>query len=67
MEELFPEILKYILYFFIAIFAPFSIAKSIFNLIKAKGKYTFKIILHSVAGIYIAILLTIAYVKVLFM
>lgn len=67
MEEIFPESLKYILYFFIAIFAPFSMAKAIFSLIKYKGKYTFKIILYSIAGIYIAILLTIAYVKVLFM
>lgn len=67
MEEFVPEILKYLLYFFIAVFAPFSMARAIFSLIKAKGNYTFKIILCSVAGIYIAILLTIAYVKVLFM
>ncbi len=67
MEETIPEILKYIFYIFVALFAPFSIAKAIFNLIKAKGKYTFKIILYSIAGIYIAIILTIAYVKVLFM
>ena len=61
------EFFKYLLYVFIAFITPYFLAKGLWGLIKNKGKYTFKILWHNSAYLFVVIILIMTFARLLFM